>query len=223
MRSTPMAEKKTSNRIEIMQLSPAARPSRGSWREATVTDHFVQFYRRDTHLVDEVAGFLAAGLRSVEGGVMIATQAHRHAIEDRLEAEGIDLAAARARKQYVPLDAEETLARFMVNRMPDEALFNHVVGGIVTRMVSAGFRVRAFGEMVALLWARGEQESALKLEHLWSDLGRNRRFALLCAYPFAHFEDGKNAEGFQHVCEAHAAFLPALDATDGPGMRLSTG
>jgi hypothetical protein len=221
-----MAEKAKSSRIEIMQLSPAtamARPSRTSWREATVTDHFVQFYRHDSHLIDEVAGFLAAGLRSVEGGVMIATQAHRQAIEERLEAEGIDLAAARARKQYVPLDAEEMLARFMVNRVPDEALFHHVVGGVVTRMVSAGFRVRAFGEMVALLWARGEQESALKLERLWNDLGKNRRFALLCAYPFAHFEDGKNAEGFRHVCEAHAAFIPAVDAPGGPAMRLSTG
>ena len=211
-----MTDKIKRSRTEVTERNAVTgtHPVRESWREAGVADHFVQFYRQDSHLVGEVADFMAAGLRSVEGAVIIGSPVHREAIEHQLQARGIDLAAARVRKQYVALDAEETLARFMVDRVPDEALFMHVVGGVVTRMASAGFRVRAFGEMVAVLWGRGEQEGALKLEQLWNRLGRSRRFALFCAYPMAQFENGKDTAGFGHICAAHAAFIPAEGAAE---------
>lgn len=186
--------------------------SRRSWRGAGVADHFVQFYRDESVLIDAVAGFIAEGLQTVEGGIVIATKEHREALERRLEKQGIDLAALRARSQYVPLDAEETLARFMVNGLPDGELFSHVVGSVVTRMVSAGYRVRAFGEMVALLLAGGNPKAAIQLENLWNSLGKTRRFALFCAYPMAHFENGTNAAEFRHICSAHESYIPAEGA-----------
>jgi len=215
--------KNNSTRFEITRRQGPAdwtRPARASWREAGIADHFVQFYRDDSHLVREVAGFMEAGLRSVEGAIVIASEAHRRAIEDRLEVVGVDVAAARARRQYVPLDAEETLARFMVNGSPDEVLFMHVVGGIVTRMASAGFRVRAFGEIVAILWSRGETEAALQLEHLWNKLSQTRRFALYCAYPSAHFAREKDLAGYRHVCAAHKAIIPSEGPLTGSSVPV---
>jgi hypothetical protein len=213
-----MAEKSKFDQVEITQPDDAAgrvTSSRMSWREAAVADHFVQFYRDDSFLVEAVAGFIGSGLRTVEGGIIIATEAHRLVLEEKLEAQGVDLRAARARRQYVPLDAAETLARFMVNGMPDEVLFTHVVGSVVTRMVSAGFRVRAFGEMVALLWADENPKAAIHLERLWNNLGKTRRFALFCAYPMTHFEDGADAAGFRHICAAHAGIISVEGSAGG--------
>jgi len=206
-----MAEKRKTDQVEITLAADTAGPERlerRSWREAGIADHFVQFYRDDAFLVDEIAGFIAAGLRTVEGGIVIATEAHRRALELRLELSGVDVPSAIARGQYVPLDAEETLARFMINGRPDEVLFTHVVGAQFTRMASAGLRVRAFGEMVAPLWACGNREAAIQLEQLWNKLGRTRRFSLFCAYPMSLFADGKDRAGFRHVCATHAAVIP---------------
>lgn len=207
-----MTDETKFDQVEITRPGdPAAvaRPSRASWREAAIADHFVQFYRDDSLLTEAAAGFIGSGLQKVEGGIVIATQPRRQALDERLAAQGVDVPAARARRQYVSLDAEETLARFMVNGRPDEVLFMHVVGSVVTRMVSAGFRVRAFGEMVALLWADGNSEAAIQLERLWNNLGRKWRFALFCAYPMAPFESEASAAGFGRICAMHAGVIPA--------------
>jgi hypothetical protein len=215
-----MDEKKGFDQVEITQLSDEATvmaPARMSWRDAGIADHFVQFYHADSFLIEAVGDFIGEGLRTVEGGIIIATKAHREALEDRLKAQGVDLHAAIARKQYVSLDAEETLARFMVNGMPDKELFTHAVSSVVMQMVPAGFRVRTFSEMVALLWAEGNTSAAIELEHLWNNLGETWRFALFCAYPMAHFKGNANDEGFRHICAAHAGFIPAEEAADGRG------
>ena len=183
-------------------------PVRASWRESRVTDHFVGFYLDDPPLVEAAAGFIASGLSAVEGGVVIATAERRRAIEQDLEARGIDLLVARARYQYVPLDAESTLAQVMSGNLPDERLFAEVVGSVVTRMACAGFRVRAFAETTALLWAQGRVDAAIQLERLWNDLGLTRRFALFCACPMMHFQGGRDDSGFQRLRAVHRAVLP---------------
>ena len=48
-------------------------------------------------------------------------------------------------------------------------------------------RVRAFGEMVAVLWARGDQAATVRLEHLWHNLCQRHEFSLFCTYPKAGF------------------------------------
>src|SRR4051812_455851 len=88
--------------------------------EAGESEHFVQFYENDAFLVESVGTFIGAGLGAGNGAIVIATQAHREALEERLEAQGLDLMAVKQRNQYVALDAAETLAKFMVNGSPDE-------------------------------------------------------------------------------------------------------
>ncbi|UUZ48116.1 hypothetical protein LP420_35145 [Massilia sp. B-10] len=39
--------------------------------------------------------------------------------------------------------------------------------------------------MVALLWANGEREATIRLEHLWARLCKSDEFDLFCAYPRA--------------------------------------
>jgi len=60
----------------------------------------------------------------------------------------------------------------MVNGLVDETRFAEVIGDLLTRARNAaereGSRVAVFGEMVALLWAEGESQEALRLEQLWN-------------------------------------------------------
>ena len=66
---------------------------RVDWSEMGEAEHFVQFYESDGFLVDSVSGFVAAALQAGEGAVVIATEAHRQAIQLRLEASELTLRA----------------------------------------------------------------------------------------------------------------------------------
>jgi hypothetical protein len=44
-----------------------------------------------------------------------------------------------------------------------------------------------FGEMVALLWARGQAAATVRLEHLWQQFCKEHAFSVFCAYPKAGF------------------------------------
>src|SRR3954471_23710591 len=85
------------------------------WNPTGKSEHFVQFYEEDSFLVQSLARFIAPGLQQGEAAVVIATKAHRDALDERLRQEGLDPDAAQTRGHYVSLDAVETLSRFMLN------------------------------------------------------------------------------------------------------------
>ena len=153
--------------------------------------HVVQFYEQSPYLVDRVSSFIAPGLRAGEAAIVIATPEHREMIEVQLRAHGIDVSELRAQGAYVDLDASETMARFMVNGQPDRRRFVEVIGGTITRArPQAQFPiVRAFGEMVALLWAQGRQDAAIDVEELWNELLGHHPFSLMCGYPIEGLGD----------------------------------
>ncbi|MDB5907289.1 MAG: hypothetical protein JWP34_1403 [Massilia sp.] len=101
------------------------------------------------------------------------------------------------------LDAKESLAKFMVDGWPDEALFTRFIDDLLVRARSQHRKVRACGEMVALMWAAGHCGATVRLEHLWSRLCQQESFSLFCAYPKTGFtQDANNA--IAQVCAAHS-------------------
>ena len=70
-------------------------------------------------------------------------------------------------------------------------------------------RVAVFGEMVALLWARGNPAAALRLEELWNSLARTHAFSLCCAYPMKGFTSQQDAAAFMKICAQHSHVFPA--------------
>ena len=173
------------------------------WGEIAPCEHLLQIYDNDAVLIDAVSGFVAGGLAAGEAVVVIATPGHLHELEDRLEASGLDLSAALLNDQYMPLDAQQTLNRFMCNGWPDSELFAAVVTEILSRAARGGRRVRAFGEMVALLWARDQAAATVRLEHLWNKFCRRDRFSLFCAYPKAGVTR-ESIESLSEICMAHS-------------------
>jgi hypothetical protein len=190
-----------------MEGGYAANNSAVFWGEMSPCDHLVQLYEDESSFQDTLEGFAMGGLLTGESVIIIATPKHRQALDQRLRARGIDLAYAQARDQYLALDAEETLAKFMVDRWPDEERFHGVVSELLARARRTGRRVRAFGEMVALMWARGDNAATVRLEHLWHVLCQTHGFPLLCAYPRSGFT-GDATASMRQICDAHSRLVP---------------
>lgn len=79
--------------------------------EPASSEHYVQFYKDDSALLASVSEFIAGGMHSGAGCIVIATQPHLDGLERQWRSEGLDLVAARKRGQYVPLVAAETLSK----------------------------------------------------------------------------------------------------------------
>ena len=195
-----------------------------TWPDLGALPHSMQVYDADAHLLDAVSHFTGTGLAAGEAVVVIATASHRDQLDTRLRTQGVDVATARAREQYVLLDAAETLAQVMVDGCPEAPRFVDVVGGVIAHVGSRFPRVRAFGEMVALLWAAGNLGAALRLEALWNELAARHPFSLLCAYPLRGFARAAQAPQLLTICAAHTHVLPAesYSALASPDERLRT-
>jgi hypothetical protein len=188
-------------------MSTACDSVEGFWGEIAPCEHLVQIYEDSGGFFDSLEGFVAGGLRSGDGILVIATPAHLAALTERLSSNGFDLDAARASDQFIALDAEETISRFMVALWPDEELFAGLVTDLLARAGANGRRkVRAFGEMVAVLWAQGYYEATMHLERLWHELCLKKSFSLFCAYPKSGFT--KDAEAsIREICEMHSRLV----------------
>jgi signal transduction histidine kinase len=198
------------------------------WSEAGPRAHTVQFYGEDASLLKDLSCFIGAALMAGDAAVVIATQAHRDGLTQRLQSLGFDTAKAFEEARYVPLDAADTLEKFMLDGMPDAALFNEIVGSVIGKAAAAAEgktpRIAAFGEMVALLWAEGNGEGALRLEELWNDLAKTYPFYLRCAYPMSGFDREDHGAAFQKICAEHSHVFPveSYSALINEGQRLRT-
>jgi anti-sigma regulatory factor (Ser/Thr protein kinase) len=168
-------------------------------------DHVVQFYDNDDSLVGVVGSYLAASVRDGESAIVVAAPEHRMTFLEALDSSGIDVGEARRDGRLVDLDAADTIARFTRDGRIDPEAFDEVVGGAI-RQAAAGRPVRAYGEMVALLWNDGDVAGAITLEDLWNELGATVPFSLFCAYPTNLFADS-SPEAFGDLLHLHTAVI----------------
>ena len=195
---------------------------RADWSEMGEAEHFVQFYETQGFLLDSLSDFIGTGLCADDACIVVARQANLEGLAERLQAAGLDVAAASASGQYVALDAAETLSTFMVDGAPEPGRFAEVIGGIIARAARGRRRVRIFGEMVALLWAEANYDAVIRLEQLWNELQEVHAFSLFCAYPMQDCGGEALAEPLGHVCAGHSRVLPAesYSALGSPDDRL---
>src|SRR5947208_1114947 len=118
-------------------------------------DHVVQFYDCADVLVEAVGDYLANGLRDGDLAVVVATPEHAAAFVEELGNAGVDAEAAARSGSLIVLDAADTLAAFMDDDRPDAAAFDTVIGNVLRAAADGGRRVRAYGEMLAVLWELG--------------------------------------------------------------------
>ncbi|MGH7106358.1 MAG: GAF domain-containing protein, partial [Acetobacteraceae bacterium] len=166
-------------------------------------------------LIDALAKYLHQAIAKGAAAIAIATEAHTKALESRLRADGVDIDQVRRSEQLILLDAEQTLATFMVDGTPDRERFFAQVGSIVSTAAHGRRHVFAFGEMVALLWKEDQTAAAVELEQLWNELARQQSFTLFCAYPIQDCGGDHHVVPFAAVCASHTRVIPIgeLDAS----------
>jgi hypothetical protein len=80
------------------------------------------------------------------------------------------------------------------------------ISEIFGRARKGGRAVRAFGEMVAVLWQKGNSGATLMLEQLWNMYCEKEPVVLFCAYPGSSFSQ-EPAVSLQNICKTHSKMI----------------
>jgi hypothetical protein len=158
--------------------------------------HAVYLYQQDRELLDRLESYVTDGWAMGQRTILFAK--HERAKALRLRLAVWDLQGA------VEIhDATWALQQFVRDGAPRQDLFDKLVQD--TLAAHAPGTVRLYGEMVAVLWQRGEVTAALELEGLWNTFLVSNPVPLLCAYPVHDLQ-----ETAQHsaVCDAHDHVFP---------------
>jgi hypothetical protein len=170
--------------------------------------HTLAFHGSDAELIEVLAPYVAEGLARDERVVVVLSDPHRAALHEALHERGIDSTRARRSGAYLPWGAEETLSTLLVNGTLDRDRFVGTIGGLL-----GSPPVRAYGEMVALLWERGDGGAALEIEDLWNQRRRSRPLSLLCAYSAAPVSESSLPD-VGRLCEVHDTLVPPAGYAD---------
>jgi PAS domain S-box-containing protein len=185
-------------------------------RDLNSHTHSVQFYEHDSSFLSQAGEFISTALDDGSIAIVIATNAHREGLVQRMAAQGLGLATLREQGRYIELDANESLARFMVDGLPDRARFfclmDTIFGGANVADETCGHTV-VLGEMVALLLESGNVQAAIQLEKLWNDLGKKYPFSLRCAYPMSGFSRAEHGRHLLSICAEHSHIIPSESYT----------
>lgn len=193
-------------------MNPTPR-SGAYWGNLDSREHAVQIYASDNMFLDSLEGYIGAALRNDEAVIVIATAPHLHELEMRLRRGWIDLDRARWEDRYIAVLSSETLERISADGKVNEDLMHMVIRELLARARGprGGRKVRAFGEMVAELWAASRTSEALSLEGMWTRLQVSERFPLFCAYSRRLFKvDSQLA--INAICAAHSHVVPGYIA-----------
>jgi hypothetical protein len=180
--------------------------------EAGPCGHLLQFYQADEPLLNRNVGrFLWEGLLNGDGLLVIASAERRASVSGHLQRLGVDIAQVVRENQLLLLDAQATLDRFMIDGRPDRELFRHVAGAALKMVRPRGGNasIRAYGEMVGLLWQAEEHAAAVLLEEYWNEMLHNDRFVLFCGYPIDIFAKSFDRSRIEALLCAHTHCVPA--------------
>jgi len=171
--------------------------------------HELASYTDDASFVEDFALFIESALKNGSVAVVIVSESHQTSLFETLHAHGWDIAAAIQQGNYISLNMSDALSNLMVDGRIDPArCFSAADDLIKVAKASNGehARVAACGEMATVLWARGELEAALQLEHVWDEITRTRDIDTLCGYLFTGpLSQKKNSEIFQQICAEHSS------------------
>ena len=167
-----------------------------------VSAHAVQFYEDDAVFIQCLSEFVGAALGAGGACIVISTPDHHRQLSERLS-NSIDMRRLSDDGRYIHLEARRTLDRFMVQGRPGRTRFWQEISPVVQRAKAAVLpgsqTVAAFGEMVAILWAEGNHQAAIELEHLWNEQIQIYKQQLRCAYPIGSFARQSYSEMFNAI------------------------
>ena len=133
-----------------------------------VGDHIVQSWEDASVLAETVGTYLSTGLRLGEAALVVSRPAHFELFKRALP----QARAAGRSGQLRYFDAEDTLAKVTLRGVPDWTRFHEAIGGLIAELRLQYPAVRVYGDMVDVLWQRGEHQAAVRLEEFWNELAK---------------------------------------------------
>jgi hypothetical protein len=142
--------------------------------------------------------------------IVIATASNRRHFADALAKERVPADGLEASGRLTILDAETILSKILVSETPSWDRFDAVVGDLVRQIKgrAGNSGLRAYGEMVDLLWKSGRLEAATRLEEFWNRLLEKSQFSLFCAYTVQHLFEGAPDASLREMLRTHSHLLP---------------
>src|SRR3954469_6979023 len=195
-------------------------PWPGLLASAGPRDHIVQLYQDQAFLNRAVCRFAAGAIENGEGIILVPTAEHWEAFRPRLESEGVDVKAAQARGQLTIVDADELLPGFMREAMPDAPVFLGLAADVIaqargnSRYARGNGRyakVRWWGEMVNVLWERGDVAASMRLEDLFDQLAHEHDLAIFCSFLMDNFAGDVHARMLPRLGQNHSHLIPVED------------
>jgi PAS domain S-box-containing protein len=173
--------------------------------------HLVQLYEADESvLTANVSHYLWDGLKRGESVLVIATPEHRASFSQQLQQLGADPDSVEREGRLVVLDAQSALDMFMVEGRPDWNRFESVVVTLLGQLhaKASGAGLRAYGEMVGVLWKAGQYSAAMLVEEFWNKALTTNSFNLYCAYPIDVFGTEFHSKALHRLLCAHTHLVP---------------
>jgi hypothetical protein len=159
-----------------------------------------------------VSHFLEVGLRRRQGVIAIATPATLDVFRGRLAAKHLDPESYVRRGQLLIHDADEMLSHIMRRGRPQWEAFQRIVGNALESVQVFGRgRIRAYGEMVNILWRDGRRDAAIELEEFWNALGRLYPFCLFCGYMLDSHDPACYHGPIHEIGRTHSDILATAD------------
>jgi DNA-binding NarL/FixJ family response regulator len=178
-------------------------------KSETARCHQVEFYAEDEFFLDSFTRAIGSALKAGNAVIVVATESHRDSLLQRLQAHGLDIAAAIEQARYCSLDVADVLSRFMVDDWPDSVRFLEVASDLIATAAKAATgdhpRVLACGECAPTLLAEGKADAAIRIEQLWDQMAKTYDVDILCGYPLGSFHHNRNSGVFQRICAEHSA------------------
>ncbi|HEU4611072.1 MAG TPA: MEDS domain-containing protein, partial [Kofleriaceae bacterium] len=182
--------------------------TRAGWAQALSEPgrHIAQLYRSPAFLADAVGLYLAEGVRRGESCLVIAVPENRDAILAAMARHGAEPSQLIAAGRLALHDAEQMLSDLIDGGRIDRTRAEQVFAASLDELCGEA-PLRAYGEMVMLLWRSGNAAIAVDLERVWNKLLTGRPVSLLCGYQLDHV--GATFPSFSEACHEHVVVLPS--------------
>ncbi len=171
-------------------------------------NHIVQVCQDETSQAEMLTQYVMEGLENSEGIVIIARPALRKAVISKMKEIDLDAQVLKSEGKIKFFDAEFLLSGFLIDGVLDEQAFQQFVASPVLAMQLKYGKVRAFGEMVDVLWKDAQQDLAIELEGWWGELCDKHSFMLLCTYLLDSLDPNNYENSLERICKCHTHLLP---------------
>lgn len=174
-------------------------------------NHTVQICPNEDSQVDLVTRYIKDGLLNGEAVIVIAKPALRKILKAKMDALNFDGQILQDQDQIKFFDAEFLLSNLKSDGSLEVEAFREFVSIPIYHAQLNYSKVRAFSEMVDILWKQNQHDMAIQLEDFWNELSPTEEISLLSTYSLDKLDPNTYDEALERICKCHSYLVPMED------------